>query len=67
MDGITATQEVRRLFPRTAVLVLTVFDPPAIMFDALGAGALGLGLLVQGRRPLGEGLGDRKDRNRWPR
>ncbi len=41
MDGITATAEVRRRFPRTMVLVLTLFDDPKVVFDALSAGAVG--------------------------
>jgi len=41
MDGIGATAEVRRRFPRTAVLVLTLFDQPEFVFKALRAGAVG--------------------------
>ena len=41
MDGITATAEVRRQFPATMVLVLTLFDEPKVVFDALSAGAVG--------------------------
>lgn len=49
MDGIAATAEVRRLFPATAVLVLTVFDRPGIVFEALSAGAVGY--VLKGAEP----------------
>jgi len=49
MDGISATSEVRRLFPGTAVLVLTVFDQPAVVFEALSAGAVGY--VLKGAEP----------------
>lgn len=41
MDGIRATAEVRARFPSTMVLVLTLYDQPDVVFDALGAGAVG--------------------------
>jgi len=41
MDGIRATAEVRSRFPTTMVLVLTLYDQPKVVFDALSAGAVG--------------------------
>ena len=41
MDGISATAQIHRHFPTTAVLVLTLFDQPHVVFDALAAGAVG--------------------------
>lgn len=41
MDGITATKIIRREFPNTQVLMLTVFDNDEHIFDAICAGACG--------------------------
>lgn len=41
MDGITATAAVRRRFPATMVLVLTLFEEPDVVFQALRSGAVG--------------------------
>lgn len=41
MNGIEATRQIRRQFPRTAVLVLTVHGDKAVLQDALKAGAMG--------------------------
>lgn len=41
MDGIGATAAVRARFPQTMVLVLTLFDEPAVVFRALRSGAVG--------------------------
>ena len=41
MDGIRATREVRGRFPATMVLVLTLYDQPGVVFEALSAGAVG--------------------------
>lgn len=49
MDGIQATAEVRRRFPATMVLVLTLFDQPQVVFEALRAGAVGY--LLKGAEP----------------
>lgn len=40
-DGISATAEIARDHPATAVLVLTTFDDDDVLFGALGAGAAG--------------------------
>lgn len=49
MDGIRGTAEVRRRFPATMVLVLTLFDEPRVVFEALNAGAVGY--LLKGAEP----------------
>lgn len=41
MDGIAATAAVRRRFPSTMVLVLTLFEEPDVVFRALRSGAVG--------------------------
>ena len=41
MDGITATQELRRRFPQVRVLALTSFGEGALVQRALQAGAIG--------------------------
>lgn len=41
MDGITATREVKRIYPDIRVLILTVFDDDNKLFEAFKAGASG--------------------------
>jgi DNA-binding NarL/FixJ family response regulator len=41
MDGFEATREIKREFPSTIVLVLTAFEEPAYLMEALKAGASG--------------------------
>ncbi|MBN1261828.1 MAG: response regulator transcription factor [Anaerolineae bacterium] len=41
MDGVAATQELRRRFPEIRVIVLTTFDDDRDIFAALRAGAVG--------------------------
>ena len=41
MDGITATRAIKREFPRTIVLMLTAFEDPEYLWEALKAGAAG--------------------------
>ena len=41
MDGITATREVKELFPEIKVLMLTTFDDDEKIFNAILAGASG--------------------------
>lgn len=41
MGGIAATAAVRQRFPSTMVLVLTLFEEPQVVFQALRSGAVG--------------------------
>jgi DNA-binding NarL/FixJ family response regulator len=41
MDGIEATREIKALFPRTSVLVLTAHTDPQLLMEAVKAGAAG--------------------------
>ena len=41
LDGLAATAEIRRWCPRTAVVMLTLFDDPATRLRAFTAGADG--------------------------
>jgi DNA-binding NarL/FixJ family response regulator len=41
MDGLTATRAIKSEFPRTIVLVLTAFEDPEQLLEALKAGASG--------------------------
>ncbi len=41
MHGIEATRQVRARCPRTAVLVLSMYDDDAMVFEAVAAGACG--------------------------
>ena len=41
MDGFEATREITREFPSTIVLVLTAFEEPAYLLEAIKAGASG--------------------------
>jgi DNA-binding NarL/FixJ family response regulator len=41
MDGFQATREIKRELPSTVVLVLTAFDEPEYLLEALKAGASG--------------------------
>ena len=41
MDGIAATNEISKLFPEIAVIILTTFDDDEAIFEALRAGAKG--------------------------
>lgn len=51
MNGIEATRRIKRLLPRTRVVVLTVFEEPATILEAICAGADGYLLK---RTPPGE-------------
>jgi DNA-binding NarL/FixJ family response regulator len=46
MDGVEATRQIARDYPRTAVLVLTMFHEDALVAQALRAGARGYLLKV---------------------
>ena len=41
MDGLEATRQIKREFPRTSVLVLTAVEDPTYLSEALKAGAAG--------------------------
>jgi DNA-binding NarL/FixJ family response regulator len=41
MDGLEATREIKRKYPRTSVLVLTAVEDPIYLSEALKAGAAG--------------------------
>jgi DNA-binding NarL/FixJ family response regulator len=41
MDGLEATRQIKREFPRTSVLVLTAAQDPSYLSEALKAGAAG--------------------------
>ena len=41
MDGLTATREIKREFPDTAVLILTAFEDSDYLFEAIKEGAAG--------------------------
>ncbi|MEW6637227.1 MAG: response regulator transcription factor, partial [Actinomycetota bacterium] len=41
MDGLAATREIKRRFPRTSVLILTVHENEDYMLEAIRAGASG--------------------------
>jgi len=51
MNGIEATRRIKKLMPRTRVVVLTVFEEPATILEAICAGADGYLLK---RTPPGE-------------
>jgi DNA-binding NarL/FixJ family response regulator len=51
MNGIEATRRIKRVMPRTRVVVLTVFEEPATILEAICAGADGYLLK---RTPPGE-------------
>ena len=46
MDGLAATRAVKQEFPDTAVLILTSYEDPDYLFDAIKAGAAGYILKV---------------------
>ena len=41
MDGIEATREIKAMFPRTSVLILTAHTDPQLLMEAVKAGAAG--------------------------
>ena len=41
MDGITALQRIKQLAPRTSVIMLTLYDDPDYLLQAISAGAAG--------------------------
>ena len=41
MDGVTATQKVKKMSPRVKVIILTVYEDEPHIFQAIKAGAMG--------------------------
>jgi len=70
MDGIQATREIRAALPDIRIVMMTVFDDPARIFEAILAGACGYLLkdekpsrvvsaledAVEGRAPMSPGI-----------
>ena len=52
MNGIEATRRLRELAPELPVVVLTVFENPSVILDAIAAGASGYVLKKTGAREL---------------
>ena len=52
MNGIDATRRLRELAPDLPVVVLTVFENPSVILDAIAAGASGYVLKKTGAREL---------------
>lgn len=58
MDGLEAIPLIRRAAPETKILVLTVFDNKARVFQALGAGASGYLIKSDGLKAIVQGIVD---------
>jgi DNA-binding NarL/FixJ family response regulator len=58
VDGITAIPLLRKMAPETKILVLTVFDNKARVFQALGAGASGYLIKSDGLDAIVQGIED---------
>lgn len=56
MNGVEATREIRRKFPRVKILVLTTYDDDEWVFDALRVGADGYLLKDTPRQKLLEAI-----------
>ena len=41
LDGIKATQKIKQELPNTAIVILTIYDDDASVFEAIKAGAIG--------------------------
>jgi CheY-like chemotaxis protein len=41
LDGLTATREIKRLFPAARVVIVTSYDEPSLREEAQAAGACG--------------------------
>src|SRR5215207_9384325 len=44
MDGLEATQKIKEEFPKTSILMLTAYDDPDWLWEAIRAGAAGYAL-----------------------
>ncbi|MDF7825954.1 response regulator transcription factor [Pontiellaceae bacterium B12227] len=58
MDGLDAIPLIRQSVPATKILVLTVFDNKARVFQALGAGAMGYLIKSDGLKAIVQGIED---------
>ncbi|MDQ8180252.1 response regulator transcription factor [Pelagicoccus sp. SDUM812005] len=58
MDGLEAIPQIRKVAPETKILVLTVFDNKARVFQALGAGASGYLIKSDGLKAIVQGIED---------
>lgn len=58
MDGLDAIPLIRKAAPETKILVLTVFDNKARVFQALGAGASGYLIKSDGLKAIVQGIED---------
>ena len=58
MDGLDAIPLIRKAAPETRILVLTVFDNKARVFQALGAGAAGYLIKSDGLSAIVKGIED---------
>ncbi len=58
MDGLEAIPLIRKTAPDTKILVLTVFDNKARVFQALGAGASGYLIKSDGLKAIVQGIED---------
>jgi len=41
MDGVTTTYKIKKILPRTQIIILTVYEDEDYIFDAIKAGAMG--------------------------
>jgi DNA-binding NarL/FixJ family response regulator len=41
MSGVEGTKRIRKLYPKTLIMIVTVFEDSAMVFEALCAGAIG--------------------------
>ncbi len=41
MDGVTATYKIKKILPRTGIIILTVYEDEPHIFQAIKAGAMG--------------------------
>ncbi|MEI6891161.1 MAG: response regulator transcription factor [Pontiella sp.] len=58
MDGLDAIPLIREIAPDTKILILTVFDNKARVFQALGAGASGYLIKSDGLKAIVQGIED---------
>lgn len=56
MDGLSATREIKRHIPEIAVLIITTYENPDYLFEAVRAGAAGYVLKDATRQQLTEAI-----------